>query len=428
MKKKYEGFVIGFALFSMFFGAGNLIFPPSLGLISGNRWFLSMLGFLITGVGLPFLAIFALTKTKGSIYNFAGKVSKTFSIVFNSALILSIGPLLAMPRTGATTFEMGILPFFPNFNPWIFSAIFFGLTLFFAIKPSKILDRLGKFLTPVILIILAMIIAKGVFSPFGTINQATVLNSPFSKGFLEGYQTMDTLAGIIFGAVIIDLIKNKGYEGKEHTSILFKSSLIAALGLGIVYAGLIFLGAKTGSLYETGIGRTALLGNLANLTLGLGGKYLLGLLVAFACLTTSVGLAATVGSFFSKHTKASYEQIVIATCIFSTVVANFGVDMIVKLSIPILVFIFPISITLIVLNVFGNVLRTRGTYIGGVLGAAAIGGIEALGVMGVKVEALDKIYKAMPLADAGYAWIVPAIAGAVIFTFIIKAKVEEEEI
>jgi LIVCS family branched-chain amino acid:cation transporter len=427
MKKKYEGFVIGFALFSMFFGAGNLIFPPSLGLISGNSWFMSMLGFLITGVGLPFLAIFALTKTKGSIYNFAGKVSKTFSIVFNSALILSIGPLLAMPRTGATTFEMGVLPFFPNFNPWIFSALFFGLTLFFAIKPSKILDRLGKFLTPVILIILAMIIAKGLFVPFGSINSETVLNSPFSKGFLEGYQTMDTLAGIIFGAVIIDLIRNKGYEGAEHTSILFKSSLIAALGLGIVYAGLIFLGARTGSLYEVGIGRTILLGNLATLTLGIGGKYLLGILVAFACLTTSVGLAATVGSFFSKHTKASYEQIVIVTCIFSTIVANFGVDMIVKLSIPILVFIFPISITLIVLNVFGNVLRTRGTYIGGVLGASIIGGIEALGVMKIESEFLSKIYNAMPLSEAGYAWIVPAIVGAVIFTFIIRTSVNENE-
>lgn len=432
MKKKYEGFVIGFALFSMFFGAGNLIFPPSLGLISGKSWLLSMLGFLITGVGLPFLAIFALTKTKGSIYNFAGKVSKTFSIVFNSALILSIGPLLAMPRTGATTFEMGVLPFLPEVSvgtlkgiSWAFSAVFFGLTLFFAIKPSKILDRLGKFLTPVILIILAMIITKGIFVPFGSINPETVINSPFSKGFLEGYQTMDTLAGIIFGAVIIDLIKNKGYEGKEHTSILFKSSLIAALGLGIVYAGLIFLGARTGSLYEVAIGRTLLLGNLATLTLGLGGKYLLGILVAFACLTTSVGLAATVGSFFSKHTKASYEQIVIATCIFSMVVANFGVDMIVKLSIPILVFIFPISITLIVLNVFGNVLRTKGTYIGGVIGAAAISGIEALGVMGVKNDFLNKIYSAMPLSEAGYAWIVPAVAGAIIFTFIIRAQVED---
>lgn len=425
MKKKYEGIVIGFALFSMFFGAGNLIFPPSLGIVSGMSWINSMLGFLITGVGLPFLAIFALTKTNGSIYDFAGKVSKPFSMIFNSALILAIGPLLAMPRTGATTFEMGIQPFMPNFSPWVFSVIFFGLTLFFAIKPSKMLDRLGKFLTPVILIILAVIIIKGIFVPFGGVSEEVALEGAFSKGFLEGYQTMDTLAGIIFGAVMIDLIANKGYKGKEHTSMLFKSSVIAALGLGTVYAGLVFLGARTGTLYSADIARTTLLGNVAQLTLGSSGKLLLGILVAFACLTTSVGLAATVGNYFSKHSKFAYEQIVIATCIFSALVAVAGVGMIVKLSVPVLVFIFPIAITLIVLNVFSDQLKVRGTYIGGVIGAALISGIEALGVMGVKVEALDKFYHAMPLADAGYAWIVPTIVGAIIFTFIVREKVEE---
>lgn len=425
MKKKYEGLVIGFALFSMFFGAGNLIFPPFLGLISGESWFSSMLGFLITGVGLPFLAIYALTKTNGSIYEFAGKVSKPFSMIFNSALILAIGPLLAMPRTGATTFEMGVKPFFPNFNPWIFSLIFFGLTLFFAIKPSKMLDRLGKFLTPVILLILAAIIIKGIFAPFGGINEEVVLNNPFSKGFLEGYQTMDTLAGIIFGAVMIDLIKNKGYEGKEHTSMLFKSSVVAAIGLAVVYAGLIFLGARTSSLYALDIERTLLLGNVAKLTLGESGKLLLGLLVAFACLTTSVGLAATVGNYFSKHTSLKYEHIVVATCAFSALFAVAGVGMIVKLSVPVLVFVFPIAITLIVLNVFSDKLKVRGTFVGGVLGASIVSGIEALGVMGVKVGVLDKFYSVLPLSSAGYAWVLPAILGAVLFTFVIRERLED---
>lgn len=435
MNKKYDSLIIGFALFSMFFGAGNLIFPPSLGIISGVNWFSSMLGFLVTGVGLPFLAIFALTKTKGSIYIFAGKVSKNFSLIFNSALILSIGPLLAMPRTGATTFEMGVLPFLPELSQgaisglsWIFSLVFFGLTIFFSIKPSKILDRLGKYLTPTILIILALIILKGIFFPFGEIDGSIVLNQAFSKGFLEGYQTMDTLAGIIFGAVMIDLIRNKGYQGSEHTSVLFKSSIVAALGLGIVYAGLIFLGARTSSMYAGDMARTELLGNLAILTMGASAKYLLGLLVAFACLTTSIGLSATVGNFFSKHTSAKYEHIVIGTCIFSMFVANFGVDRIVSLSVPVLVFVFPISITLIILNVFSDILKVRGAYIGGVLGAGLISFIEALGVIGLKPEFLEAVYNTMPLANAGYAWVFPAVLGTIIFSFLIKSPVNENEL
>lgn len=346
-----------------------------------------------------------------------------------------IGPLLAMPRTGATTFEMGVLPFLPKLSQgalsgvsWLFSAIFFGLTIFFSIKPSKILDRLGKYLTPTILIILAIIILKGIFFPFGAIDENVILNQAFSKGFLEGYQTMDTLAGIIFGAVMIDLIRNKGYQGSEHTSVLFKSSMVAALGLALVYAGLIFLGAKTSSMYPAEIARTELLGNLAILTMGASAKYLLGLLVAFACLTTSIGLSATVGNFFSKHTSAKYEHIVIATCVFSMIVANFGVDKIVKLSIPILVFVFPISITLIVLNVFSDILKVRGAYIGGVLGAGLISMVEALGVMEIKPEFLGNIYNKMPFSSAGYAWIVPAILGTIIFSFLIKSPVNENEL
>ena len=181
-------------------------------------------------------------------------------------------------------------------------------------------------------------------------------------------------------------------------------------------------------MYPAEIARTELLGNLAILTMGASAKYLLGLLVAFACLTTSIGLSATVGNFFSKHTSAKYEHIVIATCVFSMIVANFGVDKIVKLSIPILVFVFPISITLIVLNVFSDILKVRGAYIGGVLGAGLISMVEALGVMEIKPEFLGNIYNKMPFSSAGYAWIVPAILGTIIFSFLIKSPVNENEL
>ena len=191
MKKNY--LILGFALFSMFFGAGNLIFPPTLGLMAGSNWLGALLGFLTTWVGLTFLAIYALTKTEGSAFKFGEKVSGKFSFVFNSLIILAIGPLLAMPRTGAVTYEMAIMPFFPKLNPWIFGIIYFGLTIFLAIKPSKMMDRLGEFLTPIILITVVLIIGIGIFKPFGNINPEVTLDNSYLKGFLEGYQTMDAI-------------------------------------------------------------------------------------------------------------------------------------------------------------------------------------------------------------------------------------------
>lgn len=420
-RKKY--LVMGFALFSMFFGAGNLIFPPSLGLVSGQSWKIALLGFLTTGVGLPFLAIYAVSKTEGSVFTFAGKVSNKFSMIFNSLLILAIGPLLAIPRTGAVTYEMGILPFSPNFNKWIFGIIYFGLTIFFAIKPSKMLDRLGKILTPMILITLVLIIGGGLIKPFGMINKDLILNGAYIKGFFEGYQTMDALGGIIMGAVMIDLIKTKGFEKKEEGIALFNTSLIAGILLAVIYGGLVFLGAKSGSLYTGEIGRTTLLSNLAILTLGENGKIVLGLLVAFACLTTSIGLVATVGNFFSKHTKFKYETIVITASIFSLFVANLGVDKIVKVSIPILVFLFPIAIVLIIMNSFSQKIKRRGAYIGGVMGAGIVSSIEALNALGIKNEFLMNLYNKIPFAKEGYGFIIPSVVLASLLHFVIKEEV-----
>ncbi len=422
MKKNY--LILGFALFSMFFGAGNLIFPPTLGLMAGSNWLGALLGFLTTGVGLTFFAIYALTKTEGSAFKFGEKVSGKFSFVFNSLIILAIGPLLAMPRTGAVTYEMAIMPFFPKLNPWIFGIIYFGLTIFLAIKPSKMMDRLGEFLTPIILITVVLIIGIGIFKPFGNINPEVTLDNSYLKGFLEGYQTMDAIGAIIMGVVAIDAIKLKGIKKEEEGRALFWTSIVAGTLLALVYGGLTYIGAKSGSIYAgTEVGRTALLSGLATLTLGNAGKIVLALLVASACLTTSVGLAATAGNFFGKHTRLKYETVVIVSSVFSLFVANFGVDKIIKISVPLLLLMYPMAMALIFLNSFSEKFKIRGTYIGAVVGAGFIGIIEALGFLGVKIGLLDKIYNSIPLAKAGYGFIVPAIVMGIIFTFIIKGKV-----
>lgn len=367
MKKNY--LILGFALFSMFFGAGNLIFPPTLGLMAGSNWLGALLGFLTTGVGLTFLAIYALTKTEGSAFKFGEKVSGKFSFVFNSLIILAIGPLLAMPRTGAVTYEMAILPFFPKLNPWIFGIIYFGLTIFLAIKPSKMMDRLGEFLTPIILITVVLIIGIGIFKPFGNINPQVTLDNSYLKGFLEGYQTMDAIGAIIMGVVAIDAIKLKGIKKEEEGRALFWTSIVAGTLLALVYGGLTYIGAKSGSIYAgTEVGRTALLSGLATLTLGNAGKIVLALLVASACLTTSVGLAATAGNFFGKHTRLKYETVVIVSSVFSLFMANFGVDKIIKISVPLLLLMYPMAMALIFLNSFSEKFKIRGTYIGAVVG------------------------------------------------------------
>lgn len=423
MKKK-DYLILGFALFSMFFGAGNLIFPPTLGLMSGENWLGALLGFLTTGVGLTFLAIYALTKTEGSAFKFGEKVSGKFSFVFNSLIILAIGPLLAMPRTGAVTYEMAIQPFMPSFNPWVFQAIYFGLTIYLAIKPSKMMERLGEILTPIILGTVALIIGVGLFKSFGHIDSSVIMDNSYFKGFQEGYQTMDAIGAIIMGVVAIDAIRAKGVKKEEEGKAVLITAGIAGGLLALIYGGLMFLGAKSGSVYVgQEIGRTALLSGLATLTLGTAGKVVLGLLVASACLTTSVGLAATAANFFSKYTKVTYGTVVIVSSVISLFIANFGVDKIIKISVPLLVIMYPIAMVLIVLNSFSEKFKIKGTYVGGAIGAGAIGLIEALNFLGVKMDAVNKIYAAIPLSKAGFAFIVPAILGAIIFTFIIKEKV-----
>lgn len=424
MKRK-EYFVLGFAMFSMFFGAGNLIFPASLGLLSGSDWHWALLGFLTTGVGLTFLGVYALNQTGGSAYKFAEKVSGKFSFVFNTIIILAIGPFLALPRTGAVTFEMGVLPFAPNFNPWIFGILYFGLTIYLAINPSDMLDKLGKLLTPMILATMALIVGVGLFKDFGgSYESVVVMPGAYIRGFFEGYQTMDALGSIIIAVVVIDIINARSSKEERNKTLLYTSIIAGAL-MALVYGGLMYLGSKTVPLYGgTAIGRTVLLTNLALLTLGNIGKAVLAILVAFACLTTSVGLAATAGNFFSKNTPLKYSHVVIASSVFSLFVANLGVDKIVLVSVPLLVLMYPICIVLIILNSFSKFFVKRGTYIGAVVGAGLISTIESLNAMNIKIEFLNKIYEKMPLSQAGYAFILPAVVCAIIFTFIIKEKVE----
>lgn len=293
MKKSFETKEIvltGFALFAMLFGAGNLIFPPMLGYTLGNNWQMAAFGFILTGVGLPFLAIISSKNAGGSMQDFSDKVSPIFEKIYSISVILAIGPLLALPRTGALSYE---LTFFHSASDstWIkytYLVIYFLLAFFFSIKESAVIDRVGKILTPILLTMLAILLIKGsFFSDFPVVQKTFEL--PFKKGFTEGYNTLDAMAGVVFATVFLRAIRNgRNLTEKEENVFFLKSSLIAIIGLAIVYLGLTYIGATFGNVkLIKGAENTDLLYQISVVLLGKVGNIILAICVAGACLSTA---------------------------------------------------------------------------------------------------------------------------------------------
>ena len=422
--KKKDVILTGFALFAMLFGAGNLIFPPMVGYVVGDQWISAAAGFFITGIGFPLLAILSSALAGKELDDFADKVSPLFSKIFNVVLILAIGPFLAIPRTGATAFELMLLPHVDGNNgmyKYVFLACYFIIVFLFSIKANAVIERIGKILTPVLLIILAVIVVKGVFFPIGE-PMAKDISNTFRYGFYNGYQTMDTLAAIIFSSIILKAIRNgRNLTVKQEMSFLSNSSMIAVCGLSLVYGGLLYIGATSyGVLHSTGT--TQLLTDIVNKLLGKEGNLALGVCVAGACLTTAIGLTATVGDYFSSLLKTSYEKVVTATVVLSFIFAGFGVDAIVKVSAPILTFLYPVAIVLIVLNCFKKYISSDKTYLGAVIGAGIIGFFEMTQTLGINLQFLNKIYIKLPLQTFVLAWVVPSLIFAVLFSILFKKK------
>lgn len=410
MKKKNDVLVFGLAIFAMFFGAGNLIFPPEIGLATGNEWILSFLGFFLTGICIPIAGIFAFSKV-GDVNGFASKISGRFNTAFFSILILAIGPMLAIPRTAATAYEMGISTNFDGVNPLLFSVIYTGIAYAFVMNKSKLMNNIGKYLTPVILAILGIIIVKGVFTGFGAPAEKLITSNTFSYGFLGGYQTMDALASVIFGVVIVNSLKSNGYTRKsEQRSMLVKSGIVAGLGLVFVYGGLLYLGAMANGLGRE-FTKVELVMYFANETMGGIGTMALGACVTLACLTTSIALVATVSEFFSERTALSYRTIAILTCIASSILAATGLGFIIHISAPILTILYPVTIILIGLNIIG--VEDRSVFKTAVFTGLFFSILEVAAKSGLSQE-LYTVYSALPLSAEGLSWAFPAAGAALI--------------
>ncbi|MBM7833084.1 branched-chain amino acid transport system II carrier protein [Clostridium sardiniense] len=416
-KRTKDCLVIGFALFAMFFGAGNLIFPPYLGHAVGTQYIFAVIGFTVTGVGLPLLAIIACTKGDGTFETMASKISPKFAIIFASLLFIAIGPMLGIPRTAATTYELTINPILPGIPPLVWMFIYFGINLFFVFRQSSIIDTIGKFLTPSLLIILAIIIIKGFIFPIGDI-EATGATSVLSTAFLEGYQTMDALAALLFAAIVSSSILAKGYKNKDLVPMTIKAGIVAAVGLAFVYGGLTIIGAQTASLAPADVTKTGLLLIISKGILGNVGTIIIGIAMGLACLTTSIGLITAGSSFFAEISKGKlpYKVNAVVISIISIVIGCLGVDNIVKISGPILNILYPVAITLIATTLLDRFLTN--------VNAVRLGVYTSL-VFGLLSQVPGINLSFIPLGNQGFAWLIPTVIAILVGYVLFRNKNED---
>lgn len=414
-------FVMGFALFAMFFGAGNLIFPPYLGFQTANRWFPAFICFILTDVGLSIFALIMLTRTGKGIEGVTDVIGKNLSRVLLIANAICLGPLIAIPRTAATTFELAVAPLFPGVSSWISAIVFFAICIVLCLKQAKVIDIIGSVLSPLMVIALAILIISGIVNPLGSVGETVRVSSIAKEGITAGYQTMDMLGGIIFSVGILLSIRQKGYHTtKEQSKITGYSGLIAAVALSLVYGGLAYLGATVSETFPEGLTQSALLVRITQQLLGKTGSALLGFIVAAACVTTSVGLLSSFSEFVTELTKgkANYKTVVIITSVISCVISNFGISTIISLAAPILDLIYPVFVDLVFLSMFSHKIKNNNVYKFSA-GAAFIVNLLLL------IETYSSIsfgISSWPLSSLGFAWLLPAVLGAVLGLFIKDRK------
>ncbi|MCG7337422.1 branched-chain amino acid transport system II carrier protein [Sporosarcina sp. ACRSM] len=433
MKKPLrDSIIIGLALFATFFGAGNLIFPPFLGLQSGTGWFSGNIGFIISGVIFPIIAIYIISQAGGTVDQLTKKVHPKFSQWILLGIML-FSSFIAIPRTGAVTHELGIQAVFPSIPAAPIVIIFFALTYYFVNDRNNVIDKVGAFLTPTLVIILIAIIIKGVITPVGE-PVDTAVSSSFVNAFLGGYQTGDLLVSFMVASVFISHIVGKGYRTeKERNKMIGFAGLIAFTFLAIIYSGLLYLGASGSGIYPQNIDRAELLLVIVEMLLGKGGLYGLGIVVALACLTTAIGLTTAVAQFFESVTngKLSYKTTAAIVCVLGIAIAVLGVDRIVFIATPLYLAIYPICIVVILAGIFHRHLPNTASFQGAVLLTVVISVCEAM-TAAVNIPFLSRLIGMIPLSSTGFAWLLPAIigfvGGAIIGRFKEKEKATEQSI
>ena len=406
-----DALVVGLALFAMFFGAGNLIFPPFLGLESGWEWPLGLACFVFVDVVISCIGVVAINRAGGSILAIEGALGKRAALILNTAAILCTGVIIASPRTAATTYEMSIAPLLGD---WVgllpFSLLFFAVVLLFTLRPTRIVEIVGKVLTPVLVAGIVIMVAAGIVSPLGPVvapESVTVV----ADGISAGYQTMDILAVVGFAIIVQESVRAAGYaDGRSQLAVTARASLVACVLLTLVYGGLTYLGATAATVVPHEVNQAVLITAITEQLMGQGGLIVLGVVVGFACLTTAVGLVGATAAYIERISdrRIGYRTALIAVVVIALVICNLGLTNIISLAAPVLSVICPPFMITVVVLLFRKRIRSTWTFKGAALAAVA----ASLVLTAHDVTGALAFVEAAPLYSFGFSWLVPAVAGA----------------
>lgn len=451
MKRKLsfnQTLLVGSLLFGLYFGAGNLIFPIELGQNSGTNLYKVVLGFIISGVGLPLLGVVASAISKNdSLFEMGKTVSDKFAYFFTTALYLTIGPFFAIPRTSTVAFEVGIAP---NISEdeiklflFIFSLIFFLAVLAFALKPGKVMDNIGKILTPTFLILLSVLVIFAIIKPMGDLakNQPTKIyqKNPLFTGILDGYNTMDALASLAFAIIIISSIRKLGIkDSNQIAKETLKSGVICLIAMSTVYISLSFMSSSSVNIMKLGNNGGRILSNISFYYLGNFGKILLAAIVIVACLKTAIGLIIACSEIFIQMypNTLSYKAYAVVFTLISFLIANLGLQKIISLSIPVLMYLYPLAIVLIFLSLAYPIIgENKRIFSLTILFTAIFSIFDLLKALPENISSTNSISKIvdfaknyLPAFEIGFGWFIPAIFGIILgllISIIKKEKIKE---
>ena len=434
MKKKLsfkEYVYVASMLFGLFFGAGNLIFPIHMGQMAGANMWVSVLGFLVTGVGLPLLGVAALGISRSTgLFDLSSKAGKPYGLFFTCLLYLTIGPFFAIPRCATTSFTVGLEQILPNNGRerlylFLFTLAFFAAALIFSLFPGKILTVVGKILNPCFLLFLGVLVAVSLISPSAAVSdvapQGDYVSKPFFTGFLDGYNTMDALAGLAFGIIVVRVISGLGVkEPGAIASNTVRSGIFSCLLMALIYVAVAVVGAQSRGIFETSENGGIAFAQIAQHYLGYAGLFVLAATVTLACLKTSVGLITSCAETFSGIFKKgpSYRVWAIIFSAVSFLFANLGLNSIITYSLPVLMFLYPLAIVLILLALFGKFFghdrRVYAWTIGFTLFPAVYDGFMTLNANVTIIDSTvirEITSKYLPFSDLGLGWLCPAAVG-----------------
>ena len=433
-----KGALTGLLLFGIFFGAGNLIFPPTLGAQSGEQFIPAIAGFVVSGVGIAVLTLIIGTlNPKGYIYEISKKISPLFATIYLAALYLSIGPFFAIPRTATTSYAVGISPLLAEadkgFGLIVFTLIYFVAAYLIALNPSKILDRIGRILTPVFALLIIILVILGAFK-YGANAPQTATEayqiSAFGTGFLEGYNTLDALASVAFSVIAVQTLKQLGFSSKkEYISTIWVVGIVVAIGFSALYIGLGFLGNHfpvTEEAMKGGTPGVYILSQATQEIFGSTAQLFLAAMVTVTCFTTTVGLIVSTAEFFNgRFPQIGYKIYATVFTLIGFAIANLGLDAIIKYSVPVLVILYPITITIVMIVIVNKFVALSKPGMQLTMGLVTAIAVTSVLASSFEITTLTNLINSLPFANASLPWLVPATIG-ILLSLVLPNKQESE--